>query len=340
MSEFSISSVTSTGVRPSRSVSFLDFEPTRDVIVFKPTSLIAPQTDGSRFPDSTESGGESSAGESSATPSSSGVSDDDAFAEEMDDKDDEAYYSSARSDQSIDGSAADDDDGELADRSDAGNIESTYSHHIESGLGGRLSKVMHHNTRQRHGKGEGKVKKEEANMRVSSLARSFSATSTTTSTKAIISSLSKSPAPIRRRSGSPIASAGGKTARAVGGGGSTIHGGHSAPHRRIAAARNASDVDKQRGGHGYHHNLVSTTKTFSTLDSDSDDNSEGGYGSDDDSDGGCGAPIATASRASLPSSNTLDEQTLVHVKVQTEKECAELPASVLVAMERLLEKRK
>lgn len=317
MSEFSISSVTSAGVRPSRSVSFLDFEPTRDVIVFKPTSLIAPQTDGSRFPDSAESGGESSAGESSATPSSSGVSDDDAFAEEMDDEDDEAYYSSARSDQSIDGSAADDDDGELADRSDAGNIESTYSHHIESGLGGRLGKVMHHNTRQRHGKGEGKVKKEEANMRVSSLVRSFSATSTTTSTKAISSSSSRSPAPIRRRSGSPIANAGGKTARAAGGGGSAIYGGHSAPHRRIAAARNASDVEKQRGGHGYHHILVSTTKTFSTLDSDSDDGSEGGYGSDDDSDGGCGAPIATASRASLPPSNTLDEQTLVGVNVHT-----------------------
>jgi hypothetical protein len=128
MSEFSITSVTSTGARPSRSVSFLDFEPARDVIVYKPTSHIAPPTDDNNFHENAESGGESSAGESSATPSSSGVSDDDAFAEEMNEEDDDAYYSSTRSDQSIDGSAADDDDGELADRSDVGHIENKYSH--------------------------------------------------------------------------------------------------------------------------------------------------------------------------------------------------------------------
>jgi hypothetical protein len=110
MSEFSISSVTSTGVRPSRSVSFLDFEPARDVIVFKPTALIAPPVDSNPLLDS----GAESGGDSSVTHTSSGVSDDDALAEEMDDEDDDAYYSSTRSDQSIDGSAADDDDGELA----------------------------------------------------------------------------------------------------------------------------------------------------------------------------------------------------------------------------------
>jgi len=325
MSEFSISSVTSTGAKPSRSVSFLDFEPARDVIVYKPSSLIAPPTDDNNFHENAESGGESSAGESSATPSSSGVSDDDAFAEEMNEEDDDAYYSSTRSDQSIDGSAADYDDGELADRSDVGHIENKYSHYIESGLGGRLGRVMHHNTRQRHGKGEGKVKKEELNMRVSSLVRGFSTTSTTTSSKALSN---------RRRSGSPIASAGSKTARA---GGAGLTGpGSIAPHRRIAAARNASDVDKQRGGHGYHHNLISTTRVFSTLDSDSDDDSEGGYGSDDDSDGGCGAPIATAARASIPlnSLTSLNEQPLVDTKVKPEMECAELPAAVVAALKR------
>jgi hypothetical protein len=184
---------------------------------------------------------------------------------------------------------------------------------------------MHHNTRQRHGKGEGKVKKEEFNMRVSSLVRGFSATSTTTSSKALSN---------RRRSGSPIASAGSKTAKAGGAGLTGL--GSIAPHRRIAAARNASDVDKQRGGHGYHHNLVSTTRVFSTLDSDSDDDSEGGYGSDDDSDGGCGAPIATAARASIPvnSLTSLNEQLLVDTKVKPEMECAELPAAVVAALKR------
>jgi hypothetical protein len=326
LSEFSISSVTSTGARPSRSVSFLDFEPARDVIVYKPTSLVAPPTDDNTFHENAESGGESSAGESSATPSSSGVSDDDAFAEEMNEEDDDAYYSSTRSDQSIDGSAADDDDGELADRSDVGHIENKYSQYIESGLGGRLGRVMHHNTRQRHGKGEGKVKKEELNMRVSSLVRGFSATSTTTSINKAL--------PNRRRSGSPIASAGSKTARA---GGAGLTGpGSIAPHRRIAAARNASDVDKQRGGHGYHHNLVSSTRVFSTLDSDSDDDSEGGYGSDDDSDGGCGAPIASAARASITvnSLTSLNEIPLVDTKVKPEMECAELPAAVVAALKR------
>jgi len=325
MSEFSISSVSSTGARPSRSVSFLDFEPARDVIVYKPTSLVSPLTDDNTYHENAESGGESSAGESSATPGSSGVSDDDAFAEEMNEEGDDAYYSSTRSDQSIDGSAADDDDGELADRSDVGHIENKYSQYIESSLGGRLGRVMHHNTRQRHGKGEGKVKKEELNTRVSSLVRGFSSTSTTTSNKALSN---------RRRSGSPIASAGSKTARA---GGAGLTGpGSIAPHRRIAAARNASDVDKQRGGHGYHHNLISTTRVFSILDSDSDDDSEGGYGSDDDSDGGCGAPIATAGRASIPvnSLTSLNEVPLIDTKVQPEMECAELPAAVVAALKR------
>jgi hypothetical protein len=193
---------------------------------------------------------------------------------------------------------------------------------------------MHHNSRQRHGKGDGKVKKEETNMRVSILARSFSATSTTSS-KTSNSNSTKTFSSSRRRSGSPVANAGSRTARAINGEGLPVPGSSTASHRRIALARAASDVEKQRGGHGYHHNLVSTTRPISTLDSDSDDDSEGGYGSDDDSDGGCGAPIATAVlKTSVPSLPSKDD-TGMQVQATRERECSDLPAAVIAAIEKM-----